>query len=407
MVSLDMSAAVYEYPPPPAKWSDQIAEHDPVLAVLLLQWRCGRASYRALIPNQAPLPEEATLEGDEELDGTRLPWEHDPDLPSSGLRLKAEQTTAQFWSLAKLWASTLDIPCDFKLIGYDEGGDVLFGDGKRCRPLAQSSTSAVEDELETSHIGASRDAFRHYQSERLLEARLNAMFERHIEERDKSYAERDKSFQVAADALVSAQQTFAAVQETIEAGPRLINKASELFKDATEYQREQVERLRADSSGQTELRAKAFAEGEKTQRVAMALETGKMAFDAFMGELVPFANRVVELMAQRDLTVFPTFGSAQQAMIFLFHTLNPRQLLQLWNGNEKAAGAMRALLDKGAAFEAERDALEHIARLIPLFNSDQFRDVADAEQQLAARYIVGRLATHRMASSPEAGDDPF
>ncbi len=42
-----------------------------------------------------------------------------------------------------------------------------------------------------------------------------------------------------------------------------------------------------------------------------------------------------------------------------------------------------------------------MAALIRIFSSERFRDIAWPEQQLAARYIIGRLAIYRMAEYGE------
>jgi hypothetical protein len=80
------------------------------------------------------------------------------------------------------------------------------------------------------------------------------------------------------------------------------------------------------------------------------------------------------------------------------------QLDLLMGNNRKAAGAMLAVFDQGARIHGEHEALTHITPLIRILRSDLFRDVANPEQQLAARYIIGRLAMYRMADYGEDED---
>ena len=55
-----------------------------------------------------------------------------------------------------------------------------------------------------------------------------------------------------------------------------------------------------------------------------------------------------------------------------------------------------ALLEEGAEMQNERSALEHIVDLVLLLRSERFEEHAGAEEQLAARFIIGRFAMHEM-----------
>jgi hypothetical protein len=51
--------------------------------------------------------------------------------------------------------------------------------------------------------------------------------------------------------------------------------------------------------------------------------------------------------------------------------------------------------------KVEREALDHVAPVVRVLRSERFRDLTRPEQQLAARFIIGRLATYRMADYGE------
>ena len=126
-------------------------------------------------------------------------------------------------------------------------------------------------------------------------------------------------------------------------------------------------------------------------------------FEALIAAGVPLINQVVEVMGNRETsTVYPQFKCGQQAMAYLAISMTPHQLTMLFGDKRKAAGAVMGLLEEGAAIENERDALLHIAPVVRILRSEKFRNVATAEEQLAARYLIGRLALYRMS---EYGDE--
>ena len=56
------------------------------------------------------------------------------------------------------------------------------------------------------------------------------------------------------------------------------------------------------------------------------------------------------------------------------------------------------MLDEGSRLDNEREALLFVAEVIGVLRSEEFRDVATGEQQMAARYLLGRLAMYRMTN---------
>ena len=218
---------------------------------------------------------------------------------------------------------------------------------------------------------------------------------------DRMSSERNKSFDTARDSLVTAQQAFAAVQESIDAAPQLLSKPSDVLKEAIEYQSEQNRQIRDQSSGRLEMRAKAFAEMERSRRTGMVVEFLKFGVEAGIANVLPLANRFIEVFGNRNIIVFPEFKKAQQAMAYLVLDLTAFQLKQLFGDQKKSAGAFIGLLDEGSKIANERDALIHIIEAVRCLRSEEFRGITTPEQQLAARYIIGRLAMFRMADYGE------
>jgi hypothetical protein len=218
---------------------------------------------------------------------------------------------------------------------------------------------------------------------------------------DRMSGERNKSFETARDSLATAQQAFASVQESIDAAPHLLSKASEVLKEAIDYQSEQNRQIRDQASGRLEMRAKAFAEMERSRRTGMVMEFLKFSVEAGIANVLPLANRFIEVFGNRNVMVFPEFKKAQQAMAYLVLDLTGFQLKQLFGDQKRSAGAFIGLLDEGSKIAHERDALIHAVDTIQILRSEEFRGVASPEQQLAARYIIGRLAMFRMADYGE------
>jgi hypothetical protein len=378
---------------PPTRWVDLIEIHDQSLARLRMMWKRGGGEYRPMVPTEA-LADQAEETGDWdslELEDTHFEWVSEGDDLPTQRRERITETVGELWEVAIKWSRALGAWCDFQLLGFDASNRTLFCDGKRC--------DLRGSEEATSPGGADRDEgvedwSRRRDFERRMDTRLNSFL-------DRMSSERDKSFETARDSLATAQQAFASVQESIDAAPHLLAKASEVLKEAIDYQSEQNRQIRDQSSGKVELRAKAFAEMEKSRRTGMIAEVVKYAVDAGIANLLPFAHRMVEVWGNRNVTVFPEFKTAQQAMAYLVLDLTPFQLRQLFGEKSRAGGALIGLLDQGSKLPNERDALLHIVDAVRTLRSEEFRGIATPEQQLAARYIIGRLALYRMADYGE------
>lgn len=378
---------------PPTRWVDLIEMHDHNLARLRMMWRRGGGEYRPMVPTES-LADQAEETGDWdslELDETHFEWMAEDDDAPSQRRETIVETVGELWEVATQWTRAIGDWCDFQLLGFDSDNRTLFCDGKRCDLRGAEAHSDSDDPDRDDGVDAWA---RRREFERRMDGRINEFL-------DRMSSERNKSFETARDSLSTAQKAFASVQESIDAAPHLLSKASEVLKEAIDYQSEQNRQIRDQSSGRLEMRAKAFAEMERSRRAGMAFEFGKFAVEALIGSLVPVANRVVEVLGNRNVTVFPEFKAAQQAMAYLVLDMTQFQLTQLFQGRPNAPGSFVALLDAAAQMTNERAAIDHIADVIPILRAEEFRRVATPEQQLAARFIIGRAAMLRMVDYGE------
>jgi hypothetical protein len=386
---------------PPTRWVDLIEIHDHKLARVRMMWRRGGGEYRPMVPTEA-LADQAEETGDWdslELEETHFEWITEGDDAPTQRRERITETVGELWEIAIQWTRAFGDWCDFQLLGFDSANRTVFCDGKRCDlRTVDGITGSDEPDREPDRDDGADGWARRREFERRMDGRINDFL-------DRMSTERNKSFETARESLSTAQRAFGAVQESIDAAPRLLTKASEVLREAIDYQSEQNRQIRDQSSGRLEMRAKAFAEMERSRRRGMALEFGKFAVEAGMAHLVPLANRIVEVLGDRNVTVFPEFKRAQQAMAYLFLDITQFQLSQLFGTKSNAPGEFMALLDQGSRMPIERNAIEHIVELIPILRAEEFRRVATAEQQLAARYIIGRAAMLRMADYGEDESD--
>jgi len=374
-----------------------IEMHDPKLARLRMLWRRGGGDYRPLIPAEALAdePDELTDWDSLELEETHFEWTAETgDVPSQR-RETIIETVEELWDIAIQWTQAFGGWCDFQLLGFDSDNRTVFCDGKRCDIRGSASNGDADDPDRDEGIDAWA---RRREFERRMDGRINEFL-------DRMSTERNKSFETARDSLATAQKAFAAVQESIDAAPHLLSKASEVLKEAIDYQSDQNRQIRDQSSGRLEMRAKAFAEMERSRRAGMAWEFGKFTVEALIGSLVPVANRVVEVLGNRNVTVFPEFKTAQQAMAYLVLDMTQFQLSQLFQGRPNAPGSFVAVLDAAAQMTNERAAIDHIVDVIPILRAEEFRRIATPEQQLAARFIIGRAAMLRMVDYGEEQAD--
>ena len=380
-------------------WIRLIADHDDQLTHLQLLWRRGGRDYRPLIPVEGFDSEQLTGAPWEqaELEDANLEWSPSTGESREECRNHIIEVTEQFWNVATRWTQAQGLWCDFKLVGRQHD-TVLFEHGKRCAgPEAGDAAQPSRADGTKGDETPSNDVAERF-ADRERERRLNKRIEDFL---DRMTQERDLSFETAHKSLEATQQAFVSVRESIDSAPRLISQASSVLQEAIEYQNEQVRQIKAQASGEHQLRAHAYSEMERSRRFGIAAELGKHMWETGVSSLLPLANRIVEVLADRDLTVFPEFNNAQQAMVYLVVTTTPHQLVLLFGDKKRAAAAMMGLLDEASRVDNERDALLHMAEAVRVLRSEEFRDVATAEQQLAARFLLGRLAMYRMSEFEE------
>ncbi|PRQ02044.1 hypothetical protein [Enhygromyxa salina] len=349
-------------------------------------WRRGNVPYRPVVPDHVNVDD---LHDDRDWDHLELPETHfewcseDAEFPATR-RKKIEETVGDLWTIAVNWTRSRGDWCDFQLVGFGINDELLFEDGRRCR--------LSEDEDDGDSSSPPSDGPRSWGRDARESAGWLDLQREHA-----------KSLREIIDYTKSDRDNAVGrANETLENNHRLWAQANNAVREAIDYQREQVARSQDQQSGRIELKARALAEMEKTRRAAQMFGFLKYGLDSAIANVLPFADRLVEVLGNRNITVFPEFKCAQQAMAYLVLTLTVTQLDLLMKGDRKAAGAVLAVLDQAASIKSEQEALVQIVRLVRLLRSDLFRDVANPEQQLAARYIIGRLAMYRMG---DYGDD--
>lgn len=391
---------------PPTEWVSLLEKYDPELARVRMLCRSGGQDYRPMVPDaerdelEAPV---GTPWDPLEMPGAHFEWISPTEDSPLESRERISEIVEDLWEIAKGWTHVRSSWCDFKLVGYDSENQTLFEDGKRCfrdelTDLEFGDDDDPEDgERFSADVGHGR--FYRREQERRMDARMNHFVDRMMEERD-------KSFDTARQSLAAAQEAFVSIQKSIDTAPQLISKASEVLKESIDYQNATNRQIRDQHSGKIQMQAHALSEMERSKRFGMGMEFGKYVWDSAVANVIPLANRFAEVFSSRGITVIPEFRCAQQAMAYLVGTMTTHQLELLFGDKRKQApGAFLGVMDQGAKIDNEREALEHIADLLRFLRSEKFRAVADPEQQLAARYIIGRWAMYRMGEYGEEEEE--
>ena len=189
-------------------------------------------------------------------------------------------------------------------------------------------------------------------------------------------------------------------QETTRVTPNLLTSAGEILKDAIEYQRTQVTHLLDQASGRRELDAIEIRERYRTQRQDQSYLFVRDIFTTVVGVGVPLALQLSQIWTSRTAHALPEFKVAQQAMAYLGLTLNAHQLRTLFSSDESSDSFLDTL-GEAAQRQDEREAIMHLVGLEKLFRSRLWADVVTPEQQIAARFILGRAAIYRIATFGE------
>jgi hypothetical protein len=374
----------------PCEWATQLQEHDHELSRVRLLWRRGGGAYRPVVPLYVAIELVQTDEDwdDLELEETHFEWIPNPSMDSSERRESIEAIVDDLWEYAVRWTRTRGEWCDFQLHGFDAEDQQLFELGCRCNLSKQFGDHDVGQsrDQDSTEPKASRREF-----DWRLEQRLDKLLDRLTEERDKSAS--------------NARESLDAAKEAIEATPQLFKTAREVLCETIDYQREQFEHLRSQGSGRYEAQAKVLGEMEQTKRAESVVGFCRHVWDSLLSTAIPFADRVVEVLGDRNITVFPEFKQAQQALQYLVLTLTPHQLNCMMPGKQASHASILAVFNAAAQKQNEREALRYCGDVARRFlGGEEFRSAATPEQQLAARFIIGRIAIYKIQEFEEHGD---
>src|SRR5690606_25520814 len=155
------------------------------------------------------------------------------------------QIVADLWQHATARTRESGSWCDFQLVGFGDGDQVLFADGRRCQvgtapPPQRPTHDRTEPDLDAVERGVDK-----------LDARTDKFIERLASDRDWS---------------------FDTAQQAMSAAPALFDRAGEILKDTIGYQQDVVRQLTNRANGHVEFRSRAFAEMEKTRRFRLGVE---------------------------------------------------------------------------------------------------------------------------------------
>ena len=359
-------------------------------------WRRGNVPYRPLVAEHLNIEELSDQDWiDYELPETNFEWLLEPSKSPADRRDGIQAIVDSLWNIATRWARLRGDWCDFRLIGLDEDDEELFAVGRRLK---------VEDDPDLSDGGdaASRpNSAGSTQSPRVtISPEWRELHDAHTSELEKiiDYTKTDRN-----DAVTRQKAMLDGNSRLWKDAHDASHLANQRLRESAAYEHELAQRAKDQSSGRLKIQAHALSEMERTTRFGQALDFLKYGWDSAMHNVVPVVKLYVETVrGQRAPNDFPEFRNAREAMVYLVLDLTPTQLDLMFENDRKAAGAFIGKLDTGATMKTEREALEHVAPIVRILRSERFRDLTQPEQQMAARYIIGRLARYRMV---EYGED--
>jgi hypothetical protein len=390
----------------PAAWVDMLDENDADLARVRLLWRRGKGRYRPLVRDgidPTELENASSTDWDAcELPDSNLVWAVESGERPDARRRRLKHIATQLWTVAQHWARDRGPVIDFQLRGYGDDGGILFEVGKRYKNgngngngNGHARRSRDEDETELD-VDDERERERDRERDRERE------FVRRRE--DRLLGDFDQLHRTYAELLTrlarERNEAMTTTQETTRVTPNLLTSAGEILKDAIEYQRTQVTNLLDQASGRRELDAIEIRERYRTQRQDQSYLFVRDIFTTVVGVGVPLALQLSQIWTSRTGHALPEFKVAQQAMAYLGLTLNAHQLRMLFSSDE-SSNSFLDTLGEAAQRQDEREAIMHLVGLEKLFRSRLWADVVTPEQQIAARFILGRAAIYRIATFGE------
>jgi hypothetical protein len=367
----------------PPEWAELFSAHDTNLTRVRMLWRRGGGRYRPLVPVNLALEDLEALDFEEwedlELPETHYEWAVPTSETPDQRERRLAETSRELWAVAVHWTRAKGPVCDFQLRGYGGDENILFEDGKRCNLSGEQS--------------------RYDDSERERPPADEAMRAMIIDERA-AWLQLDR----VKDGLVGRltedrEKLFGHLDRTTRAAPELIGHARDVLERAIEFQQRHFEEYMSRAGGKRELEARAFAEYQKTKRMDAALAMVKdMGASAMVA--LPALGKLIERVTGRSAQSLPNFKCAQQAMAYLYLSLEPERLAPcvMGEGEEKLAMATKiiALIDHYSRTADERTMLANAEPLIRNVLSRQtFRAVASEEEFIAVQYVMGRAAMYR------------
>lgn len=373
---------------PPSAWVDVLEDFDAELVRVRLLWRRGGGRYRPMVrPDVDPETLEKAPMSDwdaNELPGAHPQWPiHDPGESEDEARTRVRRMAGHFWRLAVEWTRAHGPICDLQLRGYARDGAVLFEEGKRCNLAAGSrrATSAsvgplpVEREHERERIESERE--REFQARR--ETRLLA----DVHQIHRTYGDLLGSLKRERDEAMNV------TQETVRLVPDLFADAARVIRESLDLHREHVRESSQNANGGRETMFRAYAEQQETARHERTVDFLLKAVQAGVGALGPLASQIVETFRGRPGASLIEFRNAQQALAFLHMTLTPLQLEHLF---PNSSGKFMDALGSAAQHEDEVEALRALGGMEVIFRSPRWSQAAQPDQQIAARFVIGRIA---------------
>jgi hypothetical protein len=368
----------------PPEWAELFSTHDSSLTRVRMLWRRGGGRYRPLVPVNLALEDLEALDFEEwedlELPETHYEWAVPTSEAPDERERRLAETARELWAVAVHWTRAKGPVCDFQLRGYGGDENILFEDGKRCNLSGEQS--------------------RYDDSERERPPADEAMRAMIIDERA-AWLQLDR----VKDGLVGRltedrEKLFGHLDRTTRAAPELIGHARDVLERAIEFQQRHFEEYMSRAGGKRELEARAFAEYQKTKRMDAALAAVKdMGASAIVA--LPALGKLIERVTGRPAQSLPNFKCAQQAMAYLYLSLEPERLAPcvMGEGEEKLAMAtkMIALIDHYSRTADERTMLAKAEPLIRnVLSRQSFRAVASEEEIIAVQYVMGRAALFRV-----------
>ena len=187
-------------------------------------------------------------------------------------------------------------------------------------------------------------------------------------------------------------------QDSTRMAPNLFGAATDMLKDSIGFQREHVQELLEHATGTREFEVRAFAERQKTFRNGQTFTFMWNAFNAGVGALGPLVTQIVQTVTNKTSTGIPEFQIAQQAIAYLQLSLTQGQLKLLFT-TQQAATEFVAILETASGHDDEREALRALKGTEGMFRSAGWVQVATPEQQITARFIIGRAALLRVQAA--------